>query len=350
MIPKYYEFLNSVKILSGDKALENIPYELKQFNASKPIILSDAMLQKIGTVDIVIKAIGDQLDTSTVFVDIPPDSSYKVVNAIREVYTQNNCDSIIAIGGGSVIDTAKGVRMLISQQAEDIKQLEGSEILKKGIKAPFVVVPTTSGTGSEATLVAVISNPDEGTKKEFVSYELLPDAAVLDVRMTETLPPKITASTGMDALCHALEAYTCLQKNPVRDAYAISAMRLIVEYLEKAVDKPKDKKARIAMANASLLAGIAFQTHGGACSRHRACGGGVSHIPHGNAMAILLPMLWNLICPNAKSFTAMFCCICSGPKFTLPRPPKKGAGCAWKRYAKCSIGLTKMRFAHEVEG
>ena len=84
MIPKYYEFLNSVKILSGDKALENIPYELKQFNASKPIILSDAMLQKIGTVDIVIKAIGDQLDTSTVFVDIPPDSSYKVVNAIRK--------------------------------------------------------------------------------------------------------------------------------------------------------------------------------------------------------------------------------------------------------------------------
>jgi alcohol dehydrogenase len=324
MIPKYYEFLNSVKILSGDKALENIPYELKQFNASKPIILSDAMLQKIGTVDIVIKAIGDQLDTSTVFVDIPPDSSYKVVNAIREVYTQNNCDSIIAIGGGSVIDTAKGVRMLISQQAEDIKQLEGSEILKKGIKAPFVVVPTTSGTGSEATLVAVISNPDEGTKKEFVSYELLPDAAVLDVRMTETLPPKITASTGMDALCHALEAYTCLQKNPVSDAYAISAMRLIGEYLEKAVDKPKDKKARIAMANASLLAGIAFSNSMvGLVHAIGHAAGGVSHIPHGNAMAILLPHVMEFNMPKCEKLYGDVLLYLFGPEVYASAPAQE---------------------------
>lgn len=290
MIPKYYEFLNSAKILSGEKALENIPYELKLFKAKKPIILSDEILKKIGTVDKVLTAINNELDTSVIFTDIPADSSVKVVNEIRKVYLENECDSIIAVGGGSVIDTAKGVRMLISQQEDDIMNLMGSEILTKGEKVPFVVIPTTSGTGSEATLVAVISNPDKGIKMEFISYELLPDVAVLDHRMVETMPPRITASTGMDALCHAVEAYTCLQKNPVSDAYSLSAIRLIGEYLETAVTKPADKKARIAMANASLLAGIAFSNSMvGLVHAIGHAAGGVSHIPHGDAMAILLP-------------------------------------------------------------
>jgi alcohol dehydrogenase len=155
---------------------------------------------------------------------------------------------------------------------------------------PFIVVPTTSGTGSEATLVAVISNPDKGIKMEFISYELLPDAAVLDTRMVETMPPKITASTGMDALCHSIEAFTGLQRNPLSDAYALSAIRLIGEYIETAVSAPADKKARLAMANASLMAGIAFSNSMvGLVHAIGHAAGGVSHIPHGDAMAILLP-------------------------------------------------------------
>ncbi len=290
MLPKYYEFLNSVKILSGDKALENIPYEMKLFKVKKPIILSDNILKKIGTIDKIITAINNELDTSTIFTDIPADSSVKVVNEIKKIYTENECDGIIAVGGGSVIDTAKGVRMLISQQEEDIMNLMGSEILNKGVRVPFIVVPTTSGTGSEGTLVAVISNPDKGIKMEFISYELLPDIAVLDYRMVETMPVKITASTGMDALCHAIEAYTCLQKNPVSDGFAISAIRLIGEYLETAIKKPANKKARLAMANASLLAGIAFSNSMvGLVHAIGHAAGGVSQIPHGDAMAILLP-------------------------------------------------------------
>ncbi len=290
MIPKYYEFLNSVKILSGAKALENIPYEMKMFGVKRPIILSDAILQKIGAIDKVITAINGELDTSVIFTDIPADSSDKVVNEIRKIYIEKECDGIIAIGGGSVIDTAKGVRMLISQEIEDIMLLMGSEVINKGKKVPFIVVPTTSGTGSEATLVAVISNPDKGIKMEFISYELLPDAAVLDTRMVETMPPKITASTGMDALCHSIEAFTGLQRNPLSDAYALSAIRLIGEYIETAVSAPADKKARLAMANASLMAGIAFSNSMvGLAHAIGHAAGGVSHIPHGDAMAILLP-------------------------------------------------------------
>ena len=112
--------------------------------------------------------------------------------------------------------------------------------------------------------MAVISNPQKRVKQEYISAHLLPDVAVLDVRMTMTLPPKVTASTGIDALCHAVEAYTCLQKNPMSDAYAVAAMALIRENLPKAVAKPNDKQARLAMANAQPDGGDGLrQFHGG---------------------------------------------------------------------------------------
>jgi alcohol dehydrogenase len=127
-------------------------------------------------------------------------------------------------------------------------------------------------------------------KMEFISYYLQPDVAVLDVRMTETLPPKTTASTGMDALCHAIEAYTCMQKNPVSDVYAVGAIRLIAENLENAVKNGKDGQARLAMANASMMAGAAFSNSMvGVIHAIGHALGGVCHVPHGDAMTILLP-------------------------------------------------------------
>lgn len=290
MLPNYYEFLNSVKLLSGNKALENIGYELSHLGSKKPIVITDRFLLQIGTVDTVKNAVGNQADLSVVFSDVPPDSSTKVVNEIRKIYEQNRCDGILAVGGGSVIDTSKGLKMLLSQEVDDIMLLMGNEIMKKGKKIPFIVVPTTSGTGSEATLVAVISNPDKGVKMEFISYELLPDAAVLDPRMTETLPPRLTASTGMDALCHAVEAYTCLQKNPMSDAYATTAIKLIVENLETAIRSGGNKSARLALANGSTLAGIAFSNSMvGLVHAIGHAAGGVAHVAHGDAMTILLP-------------------------------------------------------------
>jgi len=290
MIPSYYEFLNSVKILSGVKALENMPFELKNLGAKRPIVLTNDMLVKFGLVDIVLNAFKESdITIGAVFVDIPADSSIKVVNEIAEVYRKNNCDSIIAIGGGSVIDTSKGLGIVISEDTEDIMKYMGSEIIHKR-KMPFVVVPTTSGTGSEATLVAVIANPDKNVKMEFISYNLLPDVAVLDPRMTISLPPRMTASTGMDALVHAIEAYTCMQKNPLSDVYAFASIKLITEYLPKAVGNGKDQDARLAMANASLMAGAAFSNSmvGLVHAIGHACGG-VCHVPHGDAMTILLP-------------------------------------------------------------
>ena len=290
MLPKYYEFQNPVKINAGIDALETIPYELKKMNASRPIIITDKGISDAGLLKTVLSAFDDsEITVGVIFDETPPDSSLSTVNRIAELYKENKCDSIIALGGGSPMDTAKGVNILISENTDDIRKFMGADRLKKAMQ-PFIAIPTTSGTGSEVTLVAVIYDEANQVKMPFTSAKLLPDVAVLDPRMTMGLPPRITAATGMDALTHAIEAYTCLQKNPMSDAYAVAAIKLIGENLIKVVKNGSNQEARFAMANASTMAGIAFSNSmvGAVHAIGHACGA-VAHIHHGNAMAILLP-------------------------------------------------------------
>lgn len=291
-LPDYYEFCNPPKLLSGRFALENIPSVLTDLRAGKPLLLSDAMLQKIGILRVVSDAmISGGTPPAGSFTEIPADSSADVVNRAAKLYRSLGCDSLVAVGGGSVLDTAKGVRLLISQGLDDIMEAAGYETVDCGERVPFVAVPTTAGTGSEATEVAVILNPDKQVKMEFISGHLLPDAAVLDPRMTMTLPPRITASTGMDTLCHAVEAYTCLQKNPPSSAFAVSAIEMVRDFLVEAVRNGKNRDARLAMANAAFLAGAAFSNS--MVGMIHAIGhalGGVCHVPHGEAMTILMPV------------------------------------------------------------
>ena len=294
----FYEFQNSTKIVSGKNSVANIPAELEFFNSKRPLLISDTVLNKIGTVEKISKSLKDgNIEIGYTYTEVPQDSDLEVINKLCKIYKEYNCDSIVAVGGGSVIDTAKGVRMLISQNVQDINNLMGNEILKYGIHVPFIVIPTTAGTGSEVTLVAVIEDKIKNVKMEFISYFLLPDVAILDPKMTVSLPKKATASTGMDALCHAIEAYSCIQKNPMSDSYAISAISLIRDNLLNAVENGNDEEARLNMANASLMAGVAFSNS--MVGLVHAIGhsiGAVCHIPHGDAISILLPyvMEYNL--------------------------------------------------------
>lgn len=294
----YFEFQNAVKLLCGELALERIPNELQHLNAKRPLVLSDAVLAKIGTMAQVTFAMeAEGVTPAACFTDIPVDSSLAVVNKIAAFYREQDCDSIVAIGGGSVIDTAKGVRLVLSQDTDDIFSISGLENVTNGRHIPFVVVPTTAGTGSECTGVAVIKNDENGVKMEFLSPFVEPDVAVIDPRMTEGLPPKATASTGMDALCHAVEACTCLQANPLSTAYGTAAIRLIAQNLETATVNGKNREARFNMALASTMAGIAFSNSMvGAVHAIGHALGGVCGVPHAVAMTILLPhvMRYNL--------------------------------------------------------
>ncbi|MBA4368218.1 MAG: alcohol dehydrogenase [Desulfobacterium sp.] len=297
MLPSYYEFINPVKIVSGNKAVDNIPYELNQLGVKRPMIVTDQGVVMAGLLKVVENAIADsELAIGAVYDTTPPDSSLEVVKEIAGIYRSNRCDSFIAIGGGSSMDTAKGVNIAITENSDDLSRFIGAEMLKNRLQ-PFVAIPTTAGTGSEVTSVAVISDTENNVKMPFTSHYLLPNVAILDPRMTLTLPPKLTAATAMDAMTHAIESFINLQKNPMSDAYATAAIKIIRENVVNAVKNGKDADTRLALANAATMAGIAFSNSmvGLVHSLGHATGG-ICHVPHGIAMSIFLPfgMEYNL--------------------------------------------------------
>jgi len=288
-IPGYYEFCNRVKVVSGHSSLDQLPSMLAELKSQKPVIITDKGVMAAGLITPVTEALGAQYKAGAVYDDVPADSDVKAVKEIAQLYRREKCDAIIAVGGGSVLDTAKGVNILVSENSDNLMDFTGFGALKRRLK-PLIAVPTTSGTGSEMTLVAVIADHEKDVKMLFPSLFLLPDMAVLDSRMTKTLPPFLTAPTAMDALTHACEGYTCLSKNPLSDTTAITAIRLISENIIKAIKNPGDLNARLALANGSALAGMSFSNS--MVGMVHAIGhsiGAICHVPHGTCMSILLP-------------------------------------------------------------
>lgn len=289
-IPQYYEFFCPVKIVSGLKALSNLPYEIDLLGARRAFIVTDQGVVDAGLIKKVEGVFeGSNCSIGAVFDRTPPDSSKTIVNEAARLFHREACDCFVAVGGGSVMDTAKCANMIVTEGTDDLMKFQGAERLKKPMK-PFLAVPTTAGTGSEVTSVAMIYDDEANAKMAFTSYRLLPNVAILDPKMTLTMPPKITAATGMDALTHAVEGYYCLQKNPVSDAFSVAAIRLIRENLIPCVENGDDENRRLAMANAALIAGIGFSNSmvGVVHSLAHACGG-ISRVPHGVANAVLLP-------------------------------------------------------------
>jgi alcohol dehydrogenase len=286
-IPGYYEFCSRVKIVSGHNALESIPEYLSQLKSDNPMIITDKGVEGVGLINIVTEALNRK--SLITFNDVPADSDLNTISEIARIYLENKCDGIIAVGGGSVLDTAKGVNVLVSLGGDNLMRYAGAGKVKSKLR-PFIAIPTTSGTGSEMTLAAVIADHKRKVKLGFVSYNLLPDIALLDSRMTQTLPLHLTALTAMDALTHACEAYTCLAKNPMSDGAAITAIKLISDNILKAIETPDDKETRLDLASASALAGAAFSNSMvGMVHTLGHATGGVCNVPHGTCMSIFLP-------------------------------------------------------------
>ncbi|WP_180096961.1 MULTISPECIES: iron-containing alcohol dehydrogenase [unclassified Acinetobacter] len=290
MAKPYYEFFCPVKVIAGYAALEHIPFELATLGAKRPLIITDKGV-RANNLLAPIEAAFEMADAAIVaiFDDVPPDSSLGTVRSAAKLYRENHCDAIIAVGGGSVIDTSKATNILVSEGGDDLLKYSGAHNLPKPLK-PFFVIPTTSGTGSEVTMVAVVSDTEKNVKMPFASYYLMPHAAILDPRMTQTLPPHLTAMTAMDALTHAVEAYTCMAANPISDAYATAAVKKISSHLFNVLDNPNDAQGRLELAQASTMAGIAFSNSmvGIVHSLGHSLGA-VVHLPHGLCMNLFLP-------------------------------------------------------------
>lgn len=302
----YFEFVMRTKLCSGENALEHIPYELSRLKAVKPLIITDKTLEKLG----MLKVLTDALDNMphALFTDVPPDSDLKKAENAAALYRAEKCDGVIALGGGSVIDTAKGAVALLTQNASEIKDIIGCEELPRGEVVPFIALPTTAGTGSEATSVAVIADTERQVKLEIISDQMLPTVAVLDPRLTLGLPPRATAATAIDALCHAIEAFSCRQKNPVSDAFAYAAVKAILSALPEVIKNPQNKAARLELANASFMAGVSFSNSMvGAVHAVGHALGAVCHVAHGEAMAILLPRVMRFNqCAEYRDLAGLF--------------------------------------------
>lgn len=326
MFPDYYEFYHPVKMVSGHSALHSLPSECRMLGMVRPMVITDAGVTRAGLVDLVLDGLGEsEITVGALFDQVPADSSTDVVNAIAGLYRDKACDGLLAVGGGSVIDTAKGVNVVVSLGGDDIRAYKGADIIPSRLN-PLIVIPTTAGTGSEATSAAVIGDAESHVKLSFVSQYLIPDVAVIDSRMTETLPPRLTAATAMDALAHAMEAYISIQKNPMSDALAWQAIRLIAEHLGAVIRKPHDRNLRLILANASSMAGAAFSNAMvGVVHSIGHAAGAIAGIPHGVAMAILLPHGLRFNLPARRAILGELLLPLSGARHVVDTHPDRWA-------------------------
>lgn len=257
-------------------------------NIKNPLVVTDAGLVKLGLLEDALKSLELKGISHTLYSDVQADPADTLILEATKVCVQNNCDAVIGFGGGSSMDVAKVVAVLaIGEQRLD--EIYGVDNITSS-RLPLIQIPTTAGTGSEATMVAVITT-GATTKAGVVSRTLLADSIILDAELTLGLPPHITAATGIDAMVHAIEAYTSARlKNPMSDAIAKEALRLLAGSIQEAVHNGKNLKARENMLLGAMYAGQAFANAPVAAVHALAYPlGGQYHIPHGLSNSLVLP-------------------------------------------------------------
>lgn len=274
------------QILDSVHALPDI---LKEKHISRVLIVTDGFLHLSGILEPLKRALSEHDIFYTVYDETVPNPTILNVELARERYLQYNCQALIGFGGGSAIDCAKAVGARIARPKKPISRMKGILQVMKPI--PFLIaVPTTAGTGSETTLATVITDDKNNHKFPISDFPLIPRVAVLDPEMTRNLPKHLTATTGMDALTHAIEAYIGRSTNRETRAHALEAVKLISENLEKAYHDGSDMTARAKMLRAAFLAGDSFsKSYVGYCHAVAHSLGGKYHTPHGLANAVLLP-------------------------------------------------------------
>lgn len=273
---------------------------VKSLGVKKPLIVMDAFLASpaVGLDKKAIAILTEAGLGGVVYSGITGEPSSENVAEGLVAVASAGADSIIALGGGSAIDVAKAVAVLAVNPEMPFNDISKQAFLKR---LPLVAVPTTSGTGSEATKVSVITNAKTGIKENPGHPSMVPDIAILDPELTITMPPALTSFTGMDALTHAMEAFVSNKANSMSDLFAYESMKLCGLWLEKAVSDGKDAEAREKMAMASCLGGIAFSN----ASTNLAHAGGRAlgayfHVPHGLSVALLLPFVMEFGIEAAK--------------------------------------------------
>jgi alcohol dehydrogenase len=287
-VPETFEFAVPTRIVFKVGGVEGIADEARALGGTRALVVSEKGVIAAGIVDPIVRLLKDAGLEPGMFQGFSPNPKdiecFEGLKAAQE----HNADILIGVGGGSSMDMAKAIGILQTNGGHPV-DYAGSGLITKPIP-PLIVVPTTSGTGSEVTFCAVVTDTKNRVKVNIVSPYLAPTVALMDPTLTRTVPAGITAATGMDAFCHAFESYTCTLANPITEGLALYAMELIGRYLKLAVADGDDLEARTKLQLASTIAGAAF-TNSDCCAAH--CMGesigGMVDMPHGVACAIFLP-------------------------------------------------------------
>ncbi len=291
----FFTWLNRPRIMYAPGLRSELAYELSELGGARAAIFTDKGLMNAGVTAKVLDELADShIDAVGVFDDIVQDARIDIINSGAAFYRECGADCMVVVGGGSVMDTAKAVNILVGHDAEDFQPLAEQAALWEDAEElpPHIAFPTTAGTGCEVTNAMVVLDPEARAKLTVTHPYCNSDLAMLDPELTIDLPPKITAFTGMDALTHAVEGITSTGAEPIADALGLHAIRLICAYLPTAVRNPEDLEARGNMLIASTLAGMCFcNTMTGAVHATAHALGGKYSIPHGMANAIMLPIV-----------------------------------------------------------
>ena len=284
-----FSFTLPTKIVYGPGCIVSLIDELQLNNGNKPVIITDKGVKNAGILDKITSLLAQNNISCTVYDGVEPNPKDVNVEEGAKIAREFGADSIIAVGGGSPIDCAKSVGVLLAHDGDKIKKYEGKTAATKHLPL-LITIPTTSGTGSELTFSSVITDTENNYKMTVKSQYTAAKVAICDPELTLSLPAHITASTGMDALTHAIEAYTAACAEPISDAAALYATELIYNNLVRAFNDGSNLEARSAMLLGSMLAGIAF-SHSDVASVHCIAEslGGVYDLPHGVCNAVFLP-------------------------------------------------------------
>ncbi len=337
-VGNYFLGYRTPKFISGAGSLDRLPSILKRMNIGHILFVTDGGLMKLGIPDNLLKKFDEEGIGYTVYSGVEPNPTSDNVEEGYKLYHENDCQALIAMGGGSPMDCAKGIAAKAVHPKKSVRQLQGLLKVHKRIP-PFFAIPTTAGTGSETTVAAVITDSETHHKASINDPVIIPRYAVLDPDLTVGLPPFITATTGLDALCHAVESYTnhtyCTK---LENRLAKKAVRLIYNNLYKVYQDGTDKSARENMQKAAFAAGRSFTR--GCVGYVHAIGhtlGGLYGVPHGLAMSIILPHVMRAFGPAVYGRLADLADVCGIEGGTDEE--KANAFIAWIEKMKADMGI-----------
>ena len=279
-------YTQPVDIYFGTGEISKLSELAEKLKVSKGLLVSDPFFAKSGLAERLVSEAQGMI--AGIYSDVSPNPDVSEVDACAELIRAQGIDFVVALGGGSALDLAKAAGSICLTQ-DSIKAYHGTGVAMPQAHLPLIAVPTTAGTGSEVTCVSVLTDHSNGRKSPIVSDGFYPNYAIIDPELTYTMPPYITASTGIDVLCHAVEGYWSKGHQPICDAMAIYASKLVFQYLPRAYADGQDQEAREKMCEASLIAGLAFTlpktTSSHACSFPLT---NIHKIPHGEACGLTL--------------------------------------------------------------